>query len=94
MNSFIYNVWFLDTDAHEDDQDREWVACIGIQATTAEEAQKWGDALARERNRRFPSDIFVSSSVELESEVVGVTDWSGVPRISAGETATDAIIGW
>lgn len=94
MNSFIYSVWFLDTRALEGEQNREWVACIGIQATTATEAQKWGDTLAHERSRRFPQDTFASSSVELECEVEGVTDWSNLPRISAGETATDAIIGW
>ncbi|MDV3241186.1 MAG: hypothetical protein LOY00_05290 [Methylocaldum sp.] len=94
MKSFVYSVWFLDTDALEGDQDREWVACIGIQAATATEAQKWGDTLAHDRNRRFPHDTFIRSSIELESEEAGVTDWSKLPRISAGETATDATIGW
>lgn len=94
MDSFIYSAWFLNSEACEGDQDREWVACIGIQAATAKEAREWGDSLALEHSRRFPKDEFVGSSVELESEVVGVNDWSSLTRIRAGETATDDVIGW
>ena len=94
MDSFIYSVWFLDSDAAEDDQDREWVACIGIRAPSAAEAQAWGDALAHDRSRRIPNETFIRSSVELERDVAGVADWSNLPRIHAGESATDDVIGW
>lgn len=94
MDSFIYSVWFLNTEAHQEDQDREWIACVAIQATTAVEAQKWGDTLANERSRRLPKDAFVRSSVEREVEVSGVTVWSELPRITAGQIASDAAIGW
>lgn len=94
MSRFIYSVWFLDTEARDADQDREWVACIGINATSKEDAQGWGDTLALDRARRRPRDSFLHSSVELEDEMSGVTDWSSLPRISAGEAAADDIIGW
>ena len=93
MNSFIYSVWFLNSEALEEDQDREWVACIAIAAASAEEAQQWGDVLAHERGRRVPTDTFVSSSVELESD--GPTPATSIlPRIRVGEKARDALIGW
>lgn len=94
MDSFIYSAWFLNTDAHEGDEDREWIACVAIQAATAVEAQKWGDTLANERSRRLPKDAFVRSSVEREAEMSGVTDCSSLPRITVGQIATDAAIGW
>ena len=92
MDRFIYSVWFLDTLAHDEDQDREWVACIGIEARTAEEAQQWGDVLAHERGLRFPSETFVRSSIELESETTAA-DISTLPSISVGQIATDALNG-
>ena len=94
MDSFIYSVWFLDTEAEEGDQDREWIACFAIQAVSAVEAQSWGDRLAKDRSRRFPNDTFVRSSIEREMDVSGVDDWSNVPRIAAGQIATEATIGW
>ncbi|WP_033927155.1 hypothetical protein [Sphingomonas sp. 35-24ZXX] len=94
MDSFIYNVWFFDTEAHEGDQDREWIACFAIQAITAQEAQSWGDRLAKDRSRRFPKDTFVRSSEVRQTEVNDVTDWSSIPRITAGQSATDTAIGW
>ncbi|MGB3721271.1 MAG: hypothetical protein WA979_00450 [Pacificimonas sp.] len=94
MNDFIYSVWFLDTNAYEGDQDQEWVACIGIRADTATEAQSCGDALAMERTRRNPQDAFIKSSVAGECEMDGDFDCSSLPRITAGQIATDADLGW
>lgn len=94
MGSFIYSVWFLNTDAHEGDEDREWIACVAIQAATAVDAQKWGDTLANERSRCLPKDAFVRSSVEPEAEMSGITDCSSLPRITAGQMPTEAAIGW
>jgi hypothetical protein len=94
MDSFVYSVWFLDTEADDGDQDREWIACFAIQAVSAADAQSWGDRLARNRSRRLPKDAFVRSSVERETEMNGVTDWSSLPRITAGQSATDTTIGW
>lgn len=50
MTEFVYSAWFADDAAHPDDQDREWVACIGIEAASPEEAQGWGNHLSRERD--------------------------------------------
>jgi len=94
MSKFVYSAWFLDTDAHGGDQNREWVACIGIEGASEEVAQGWGDALARRRAQRDRRDAFLHSSIELENEANGITDWSGLPRIKAGEAATDEEIGW
>ncbi|PAX06527.1 hypothetical protein [Sphingomonas lenta] len=93
MNAYIYSAWFLDTAAHEADQDREWVACIGIAASSPDEAQRWGDILAQERSHRVLGDQFIRSSVELESDS-DASDISDLPRIGAGDRASDALIGW
>jgi hypothetical protein len=94
MSKFLYSVWFLDTDAYGDDQDREWVACFGIEAASEKDAQRWGDTLARDRAHRHQRDTFLHSSIEPEDQVRGVTDWSSLPRIRAGEAVSDDVIGW
>lgn len=94
MDNFIYSVWFLDTEAVDGDQDREWIACFAIQALSAVDAQRWGDKLARDRSRRRPKDVFIRSSIERETEMSGVTDWSSTPRITVGKGATDIAIDW
>ena len=93
MGRFIYSVWFLDTAAFPDDQDREWVACLSIEAANAQQAQEWGDELARDRVKRIPDEIFVSSSVELE-RVGSNEDMRSVPRIALGQRPSDQELGW
>jgi hypothetical protein len=93
VDSFIYSVWFRDASASSEEQDRDRVACISIQATTARKAQDWGDALARARAERMPNDVFISSSVEPEHPTTN-QDLSSVPRIMVGETPTDDASGW
>lgn len=93
MNPYIYSAWFLDTAADEADQGREWVACIGISASTPDDARRWGDILAHERSSRVSGDQFIRSSVELESES-GASDISGLPRVSVGDRVSDAFLGW
>jgi hypothetical protein len=94
MAEFLYSAWFAEDAAYQDDQDREWVACIGIEAISAEQAQEWGDRLARDRASRSETERFLWSSVELRADVVGVTDWSTLPNIRAGQAASDEEIGW
>ena len=93
MSNFIYSVWFRDAEALPDDQDREWVACMIIEAATAEAAKEWGDTLARDRAERIPRDCFVSSSVEPESDLTNA-DMSLVPRIRSGQWPSDELLGW
>ena len=94
MSKYVYSVWFLDTEAPGNEQEREWVACIGIEAASEKDAKCWGDTLARDRAQRRRRDTFLRSSVELENAASGVTDWSSLPRVRAGEAATDDIVGW
>lgn len=93
MRSYIYSAWFLDKAAFKADQDREWVACFAIEAADAQEARKWGDVLASERGRRFTSEQFINSSVELEGDS-SAADLSNLPRIRVGERASDILLGW
>jgi hypothetical protein len=93
VENFIYSVWFRDTTASPEDQDRDWVACICIQATTARQAQDWGDKLARSRVERAPDDLFISSSVEPVHPTTK-QDLRAVPHIIVGETPTDKALGW
>lgn len=94
MSRFIYTAWFLDAEAGKDDPDREWVACIIIEAACENEAQRWGDTLARARADRTSSETLLRSSVEPEDDSIGSSDGSILPRIKAGETAADEVIGW
>jgi hypothetical protein len=77
-----------------DDPDHEWVACIGIEAASEEKAQGWGDRLARDRAGRSGAERFLRSSVELKADAFGVSDWSTMPRIRAGQPVSDEEIGW
>jgi len=94
MASFIYSGWFLDHTANPDDQDREWVACITIDAGSAEEAQSWGDALAKSRADRHSADTFLRSSIETFGAADASLDLTTLPRIKAGELASDNMLGW
>ena len=94
MTSFIYSAWFLDKLAAVDDQDREWVACIRIEAESQSVAKDWGDSLARNRCIRRPNDEFLRSSVEAEDQFVEVTDWSSLPRTRVGQHLSDRELGW
>lgn len=94
MVSYLYSAWFEDLNASADDQDREWIACIVIEADTSTAAKQWGDTLAIERSARAGYDTFLRSEVEVASTAKGVMDWSNLPRIAAGERVSDKVIGW
>jgi hypothetical protein len=94
MAEFLYSAWFIDESALPDEQNREWVACILINADSAQEAQSWGDTLARDRAARNPEEPFLRSFVDDEVSLPEpAAQWS-VPRIEAGRLASDEEIGW
>jgi hypothetical protein len=93
MPSYLYNAWFENPSASEDDQDREWIACITIEAETSDEAKRWGDTLAMERSSREGGDVFLRSDIEAPA-TIGSADWSAVPRIVAGQRVSDDVLGW
>jgi hypothetical protein len=88
---YIYTAWFRDPDAHPEDQDYEWPACILIKSEGIGDAQQWGDVIARGRSQRKPPAIFLHSTIE---EGVGKDYIDSLPVISFGELPTDAEIGW
>ena len=94
MAEFLYSAWFVDEAALPDDQDREWVACILINADCAEAARSWGDTLAQDRAAHSPSDRFLRSSIEDKACLDEATDWSSVPRVEAGRLISDEKMGW
>lgn len=94
MTEFLYSVWFTDLSVDPTDQDREWVACIAIEAASATDAQHWGDVISRDRAARLPKDQFVESSVELVSDVSAVTHWPSLLRIHYGQSPSDQEVGW
>ncbi|WP_043606148.1 hypothetical protein [Novosphingobium sp. Rr 2-17] len=94
MTEFLYSAWFTDLCTDPTDQDREWVACIAIEATSAKDAQHWGDVISHDRAARLKKDRFVESSVELASDALAVTDWSSLPRIHYGQSPSDQEVGW
>ena len=94
MPEFLYSAWFVDEAALPDDQDREWVACILIDADCAETARSWGDSLAQDRATLSPSDCFVRSSIEDKAYLDEAADWSSVPRVEAGRPVSGEKMGW
>ena len=95
MEHYLYAVWLRNLDAAEDDEDREWMACMFVTAESAAEAQVWGDHLALAYVERRPEQQFLGSS--LESETGGEAPpehLASVPVIAAGHEASDEEIGW
>jgi hypothetical protein len=91
MTRYLYSVWFQDRSADSSDQDYEWVACIYIEAETAEDARSWGDHLSKSYCDRRPHNVFLwSDEITTMSDV---TDWSG-PVVVYGQEASDEYIGW
>jgi hypothetical protein len=94
MPTFIYSAWFSNSDAAPDDQDREWIACIGIDAETMDEARDWGDVLAAGYAERQATESFTHSSIEVPEGSEGLADLATLPRITAGQVASEEAIGW
>jgi len=90
---YVYTVWFKDTSAEPDDQDREWPASIVIDAGTIEDATAWGDHLAQRFSRARYSEQFLRSNSEPVEDCANA-DLSSCPRIKHGQEATDEEIGW
>src|SRR3546814_20556456 len=89
MSEFLYSAWFVDENALPNDQDREWVACILIDADCADAAKSWGDSLAHDRAAKSLSECFLWSSIEDTTSVPEPTDLLSLPRIKAGQLASD-----
>jgi hypothetical protein len=94
MAEFLYSAWFVDETALPDDQDREWVACILIDADCADTAKSWGDSLAQVRATHNSSERFLWSSIEDKTSLPEATDLLNVPRIEAGLPVSNEKIGW
>lgn len=89
----LYYVWFRDTSVPPEDQDREWVACIVIDAGTRSDAVAWGDHLAGRYSTQSGCQEVLSSgleSIESYSEI----EISQLPQVEYGYEATDEEIGW
>lgn len=93
MPIYPYAVWFRDSSLLPSEQDYEWVACILIEAETAEKAKSWGDHLAKSFAERTTNEQFLRSYVE-EPGAWGERDISGTPTIAYGYHASDDEIGW
>ena len=92
MNSnvkrYLYSVWFEDPKLPPDDQDREWVACFVVEASTEREAQAFGDSLAKARSDRAGEPL-VSSAV-----VPAGDNTRGLPLVVVGSQVSDEQLGW
>ena len=96
MTRYVYSVWFQDQSADPSDQDYQWVACILIDADTAEDAKKWGDHLAESYSARNPDNVFLwSQDVTTMDDPTWrkVTDWR-CPVVVCGHEASEEHIGW
>jgi hypothetical protein len=95
-NTWIYVAWFRDLALPPENEDYEWVAVLAILAGAPEEAQAWGDHLARKRAANHPGDEFRWSEVHRPTDprYEGTTDWSRTPFVVAGTEASEEAIGW
>ena len=89
---YLYTAWFSDDAARAEDEDAEWVACILISASSADDALVWGDRLAADLCTRKGWNHFLRSSVTHDLTESG--DLTRVPRIRHGQSAPDDLIGW
>ena len=98
VTRYVNSVWFRHDAVTKDDQDYEWVACIYIDAETADAALAWGDHLAHSymsRNAGVLRNVFLWSDVKTMDD----PHWEGVkhrtdPFVVDGHAATDDEIGW
>ena len=94
QNIWIYVVWFRDETAEPADQDYEWPAVIGIDASSATAAKEWGDHLAK--RARSAERVFLGSEVHRpdDERYRENVEWPSVPVIKDGAEASDASLGW
>jgi hypothetical protein len=85
MNEFYYVVWL--TDPGNEDYP-EWPACFRVLAETANDAQAWGDHLARDYCQRRGPTFLSSELVEWDES------WDRQPVVKDGTMAGDDEIGW
>ena len=76
-----------------DEQDYEWVACILIEADSADDALAWGNHLAKGYCGRNPTERYLRSCIDDPGAWKGL-DLSAVPTIKFGYEASDDDIGW
>lgn len=92
---WVYTAWFRDSLATPEDEDREWVACILIEASSESDAHAWGDHLARSMCSRITNEEFVGSEVRSPDDRtymnVAIED---LPTVAYGVEASDEQIGW
>jgi len=93
MATFPYSVWFQDNSIEPDDQDYEWVACILIEAVSADDALTWGNHLTESYCDRNPTQQFLRSSIDDAGAWDGM-ELSAVPVVEFGFEALDDEIGW
>jgi len=91
MTSYLYVAWFRDTSMLPDDQDYEWPACIWILATSDTGAIMWGDHLGMRYAARKPTQLFLGSYLDLDTEFDSQGD---TPVVRFGEYASNEVIGW
>jgi len=88
--AYAYVVWIRDPTLPTDDEDYEWPAGFIVRASSAEEAQAWGDRLAMARCAE-EGDVFLHSTVERASEPGA---YLSEPVIPYGYEASRDEIGW
>ena len=89
MTDYVYVCWFRDHTVVPEDQDYEWPACILITADSGWAALSWGDQLATRYCRNRKSCEFLRSYIDPDQYTEGT-----LPRIAAGQVASDEDIGW
>lgn len=89
MTRFLYTAWFRDETVTPDEQDYEWPACFVVEAERSEDAQSWGDQLARSFSARRGTEHYLWSEV-----VLAESDADELPVVRVGELADDEKIGW
>jgi hypothetical protein len=93
LSQFLYTVWLRDHDAEQEDPDREYPACIAIEAENAVLAREWGDKLAGKFLRSNRRQEFMQSQIEPLKQYERC-DLGCLPFVRYGDEPTDEQIGW
>ena len=91
MPDYMYSAWFRDEKFAPNDQNCEWVAMFIIVADNEKDARIWGDQLAR-KHASMIGEPFIASYVESASEYEGCVNYSGTPRVVAGDDSLDPFV--
>jgi hypothetical protein len=84
---WVYVAWIRNHQFPQTDQDREYPCVLLIDASSAEDAKRWGDQLYKDALSNDKQHSFLWSEVHTRDDprYKNDTDWSEIPRCKVGQ---------